>query len=164
MSSYPFKGFLKLIGNVLICCAIMGVVLLLFTLFGNFDARQKNAAYHAVLDYASNKSIGLPPVDLAAGVGDPDKTMIVRPLEGESCPSGKWIYGIWWVKVHPCWIVEYPTTFNTYRWFVDLRDSQKVRRRGLDHGKPVWVEIYEYHVKRLPPFDSFYPQSEDWNK
>src|ERR1700722_12828661 len=155
MSNFPIKGLLKVIGNALVCYAVMGVVLVLFTLFGNHDAGQENAAYHAVLDYASNKSIGLP-------LGDPDK-MAVKPFESQSCPSGRRVWGLKWVQLHPCWIVEYPTSVNTYRWFVDLRDTQKVRRRGLDHGKPVWVEIYEYHVKRLPPFDSFYPQSGDWS-
>jgi hypothetical protein len=155
------KWWRNLIAFVVVYSAFYGVIFL-FALV-RVDHEQENAAYHAVLDYASNKTIGLPPVDLAAGVGDPDKTMIVKPFEGESCPSGKWIYGICWVKVHPCWIVEYPTKFYTYRWFVDLRDPQKVRRRGLDHEKPVWVEVYEYRVKRLSPFDSFYPQSEDWN-
>lgn len=151
-----FKGPLKFIGNALICCAVVGIVLLLFIVFGNHDSQQENAAYHAVLDYANNKVIGLPP-------GDTDK-MKGKPFESESCPSGRRVWGFIRVRAHPCWIVEYPTTFNTYRWFVDLRDPQKVRRRGLDHDKPVWVEVYEYHVKRLPPFDSLYPQSEDWNK
>jgi hypothetical protein len=162
---YPLKRLLKLIAYALGYFAMLATVVLLLALFVvNPDAEQENAAYHAVLDYASNKSTRLPPVDLAAGVGDPDNTMITKPFESESCPGRTKVLGLRWVRSHPCWIVEYPTSFNTYRWFVDLRDPQRVRRRGLDHEKPVWVEIYEYKVKRLPPFDSFYPQSEDWNK
>ena len=157
MSSYAFKGLLKFVGSMVACCVIMGTVLILFLLFGNFDKGQENAAYHAVIDYASNKTIGLP-------AGNPDKYMKGKPYESDSCPSGNRVWGLFWVRSHPCWIVEYPTAFNTYRWFVDLRDPQKVRRKALDGGKQVWFEQYEYRVKRLPPFDSYYPQSEDWNK
>ena len=161
MSSYLLNGLLKFIayalGYLAMIGAMIGALALLRVLFGNVDADQEKAAYYAVLDYASNKVIALPS-------GNPDRDMRGKPFESESCPSGRRVWGLLWVRVHPCWVVEYPTTFNTYRWFVDLRDSQKVRRRGLDHGKPVWVEVYEYHVKRLPPFDTFYPQSEDWNR
>src|SRR5216684_6783471 len=135
---YPLRGLLKFMAYAFGYIAMLGAVVLLLALFvANPDAHQEKAAYHAVLDYASNKSIGLP-------TGNPDKDMTVKPFESESCPGSTKVLGLRWVRSHPCWIAEYPTRFNTYRWFVDLRDPQKVRRRGLDHEKPVWVEVYEY--------------------
>ena len=158
MSRSFIKRLLKFIIYMLGYLAMLGAIVLFLALFVvNPDAEQEKAAYHAVLDYASNKVIALPP-------GNPDKEMLVKPFESESCPGSTKVFGLRWVRSHPCWIAEYPTSFNTYRWFVDLRDPQKVQRRGLDHEKPVWVEQYEYKVKRLPPFDSYYPQSEDWNR
>jgi hypothetical protein len=53
----PFKSLLKFIGNALIRFAIMGVVLLLFILFGNYDTQQENAAYHAVLARRAERGI-----------------------------------------------------------------------------------------------------------
>jgi hypothetical protein len=101
------------------------------------------AAYDAVIDYANNKaSIGFDLKDT-----DP---ITVKPSDSESCPSE----GRFWVgfRYHPCWIAEYPTKEKTYRWFVDLRNPENVRRMGFDHKKRAWVEVevYEYHVESLP--------------
>jgi hypothetical protein len=158
MSIFPLNCPLKFICYALGYCAMLGAVVVLLALFVvNPDADQEKGAYHAVLDYASNKVIALPR-------GDADKDMMVKPYESESCPGWTKVLGFRWVRSHPCWIAEYRTTFNTYRWFVDLRDPQRVRRKFLVHDRPVWVEQYEYKVKRLPPFDNYYPQSEDWNR
>lgn len=157
-----FKGWLKVLLKCATYCAVFLIVseaisafLALFVI--NIDHENENAAYHAVIDYATHKIVGLPP-------GNPDRDMIVKPYESESCPAKALVLGLKWRRNHPCWIVEYPTSFNTYRWFVDLRDPQKVRRSAFDHGKTISGELYEYKVKRLPPFDSFYPDSKDWNR
>jgi len=134
----------------------LGVILLIFIWYGSYSDKleQEIAASDAVIDYANNK------VSIGFDLRDTDK-IIAKPSDSESCPSE----GRFWVgfRSHPCWIVEFPTKEKTYRWFVDLRNAQKVRRMGFDHEKRarVEVEIYEYHVESLP---SFYPQSEDRNK
>jgi len=148
---FLFEGPLRFIGIGLTFCAVLGVVLLVFIWYGSYSDKveQKIAAFDAVKDYANNK------VSIGFDLRDTD-TMIAKPSDSESCPSES----RFWVgfRSHPCWIVEYPTTEKTYRWFVDLRNAQKVRRMGFDHGKRAWaeVEVYEYHVESLP---SIYPQS-----
>lgn len=153
----PFKDDLKrFIGIALTFCAVVGIVLLLFIWYGSYSDKleQEIAAYDAVIDYANNK------VSIGFELRDTD-TMIAKPSDSESCPSES----RFWVgfRSHPCWIVEYPTTEKTYRWLVDLRNPQKVRRMGFDHGKRAWVEVevYEYHVESLP---SISPQSHSWTR
>lgn len=99
-----------------------------FILYGSYSDKleQEVAAYDTVIDYANNK------VRIGFDLRDTD-TMIAKPSDSESCPSED----RFWVgfRSHPCWIVEYPTKGKTYRWFVDLRNAQKVRRTGFDHKK-----------------------------
>jgi hypothetical protein len=156
------KGWLKVLLKCAAYCAVYVVVFeaisaLLALFVVNIDHENENAAYHAVIDYANSKIIGLPP-------GDPDRGMLVKPYQSESCPAKTLVMGLRWRPNHPCWIVEYPTSFNTYRWFVDLRDPPKVGRTIIDHGKAISGELYEYKVRRLPPFDSYYPDSKDWSR
>jgi hypothetical protein len=147
-----FKDILRFIGIGLTFCAVLGVLLLIFIWYGSYSDKveQRIAAYDAVIDYANNK------VSIGFDLRDTD-TIIAKPADSESCPSER----RFWVgfRSHSCWTVEYPTTEKTYRWFVDLRKGQKVRRMAFDHKKRAWVEVevYEYHVESLP---SSYPQSQ----
>jgi hypothetical protein len=149
---FLFQGPLKFIGIGLTICAVLGVVLLIFIWYGSYSDKlgQEVAAYDAVIDFANNK------VRIDFDLRDTDK-MIATPSDSESCPSES----RFWVgfRSHPCWIVEFPTKEKTYRWSVDLRNAQKVRRMGFDHKKGEWVEVevYEYRVESLP---SVYPQSQ----
>jgi hypothetical protein len=143
---FLFQGPLKFIGIGLTFCAVLGVVLLIFIWYGSYSDKleQEIAAYDAVIDYANNK------VSIGFDLRDTDK-IIAKASDSESCPSE----GRFWVgfRSHPCWIVEFPTKEKTYRWSVDLRNGQKVRRMGFDHKERAWLEgeVYEYHVESLPP-------------
>ena len=149
---FLFQGPLKFIGIGLTFCAVLGVVILIFIWYGSYSDKlgQEVAAYDAVIDFANNK------VRIGFDLRDTDK-MIATPYDSESCPSES----RFWVgfRSHPCWIVEFPTKEKIYRWSVDLRNAQKVRRMGFDHKKGEWVEVevYEYRVESLP---SAYPQSQ----
>ena len=83
MGSFPLRGILKFIVYALGYVAMLGAAVLFLALFVvNPDAEQEKAAYHAVLDYASNKVVALPH-------GDPDKNMTVKPFESESAQAGQ---------------------------------------------------------------------------
>jgi hypothetical protein len=140
------KTSMRFVGFALSFSVALGAVLLLLILYGSHSdsLAQKIAAYDAVIDYANNK------VRIGFNLRDTDR-MVAKPFDTETCQSEN----RFWIgfRSHPCWIVEYPTTEKTYRWFVDLRDAQKVQRMGFDHRKQGWVEVevYEYHVESLPP-------------
>jgi hypothetical protein len=149
---FQFEGPLKVIGIGLTFCVVIAVVFVVFIWYGSYGEKLETevAVYGAVINYANNK------VSIGFNLRDTDP-IIVKPSDSESCPSESRL----WVgfRHHPCWIVEYPTKEKTYRWFVDLRNPQKVQRMVFDHKKGEWVEIevYEYHVESLP---SVYPQSQ----